>query len=152
MYRGFSPNIERLYDNNIPEIQMYPQDLGRVFLNMFTNAFDALLEKKKHLKDFQPLLRITTTLMNAKEVEIRIYDNGPGVSEKYQKKIFDPFFTTKPSGRGTGLGLSLSYDIITRQHHGTITLNTEEDAFSEFIIILPTEKPNDGSEVVLTVE
>lgn len=150
--RGFSPNIERLYDNDIPEIQMYSQDLGRVFLNMFTNAFDALLEKKKYLKDFQPLLRITTTLMNAKEVEIRIYDNGPGVSEKYQKKIFDPFFTTKPSGRGTGLGLSLSYDIITRQHHGTITLNTEEDAFSEFIIILPTEKPNDGSEVVLTVE
>jgi signal transduction histidine kinase len=127
---------------------MFPQDLGRVFLNMFTNAFDALFEKKKHSKDFQPLLRITT-LLNENEIEIRIYDNGPGISEKYQKKIFDPFFTTKPSGRGTGLGLSLSYDIITRQHFGTITLNTEEDTFSEFVITLPIEKPKGSNETEL---
>lgn len=138
--KGFAPNIERSYDSRLPKIRMYPQDLGRVFLNMFTNAFDALMEKKKHLKDFQPLLRVSTTLLNHNELEIRIYDNGPGITEKYQKKIFDPFFTTKPAGRGTGLGLSLSYDIITRQHNGTITVHSQESEFSEFLIVLPIEK------------
>lgn len=138
--KGFTPHIERSYDTRIPKMRMFPQDIGRVFLNMVTNAFDALLEKKKVLKDFHPILQITTKLLNHNQLEIRIYDNGPGISEKFQKKIFDPFFTTKPAGRGTGLGLSLSYDIITRQHHGTITLKSKEEEFSEFIITLPLEK------------
>jgi len=123
------------FDHSIGNINIVPQDVGRVILNLFTNAFYSVSEKKKQLTNgYEPTVSVSTKRSNNK-VEIRVRDNGSGIPQKVMDKIFQPFFTTKPTGQGTGLGLSLSYDII-KAHGGEIKVETKESEGSEFIIIL----------------
>ncbi|MGZ3859965.1 MAG: sensor histidine kinase [Flavisolibacter sp.] len=134
-------NFQSLYetdlDQSIGKLHIVPQDMGRVLLNLFNNAFYSVNEKKKILNSsFQPRVQLQTKRMEDR-VEIRIRDNGSGIPTRVIDKIFQPFFTTKPTGEGTGLGLSLSYDIITKVHHGEMKVNTHEGEFAEFIIVLP---------------
>lgn len=137
--KGFEAALEKHYDKKVKKIKTYQQDLGRVLLNMIHNAYDAMSQKKENLgKDYSPKLTLSTE-DRKKEVILRIRDNGPGIPKKIQKNIFNPFFTTKPTGEGTGLGLSLCYDIITQQHHGKIDINSVEGEFTEFILRLPKE-------------
>jgi signal transduction histidine kinase len=113
-----------------------PQDIGRVILNFVNNAFYAVSEKQKeNITGYEPTITLMTKKIGHK-IEISIGDNGNGIPQKILDKIFQPFFTTKPTGQGTGLGLSLSYDII-KAHGGEITVNTKEGEGSEFIIQLP---------------
>ncbi len=120
----------------LPKINIVGQDVGRVLLNLFTNAFYATQQKLKTApQGYMPTLTVTT-LQNDKEVIIRVKDNGTGIPDEIRDKILQPFFTTKPTGEGTGLGLSLSYDIIVKGHNGSIDINSDEGEFSEFIITL----------------
>jgi two-component system, NtrC family, sensor kinase len=135
-------------DDTIGKINIIPQDMGRVLLNLYNNAFYALAEKlklpTKDLSGFENLTGlgnfVPTITVNTKKSENRVFitvsDNGNGIPQKVIDKIFQPFFTTKPTGQGTGLGLSLSYDII-KAHGGEIKVNTKENEGSEFIIELP---------------
>jgi len=124
------------YDKNIGEINVIPQDLGRVILNLITNAFYAVTEKKKQQTEgYDPIVAVNTKKQNDK-VLISVRDNGNGIPQKVLEKIFQPFFTTKPTGEGTGLGLSLSYDII-KAHGGELKVETKEGVGSVFIISLP---------------
>jgi signal transduction histidine kinase len=133
----FNIKIESEYDPELKTISVVPQDISRVFLNMINNAFYSTAQKKKELKEaYFPVLRVKTMLLND-TVEIRIFDNGKGMSKDTVERVFNPFFTTKPAGSGTGLGLSISYDIIVRQHNGQISVVSEEGEFAEFIITLP---------------
>ncbi len=135
----FNATIQTDFDNGIDKINIIPQDIGRVLLNLYNNAFYAVNEKKKlGTDDYEPTVRISTKKINDK-VEIRISDNGNGIPQNIIDKIFQPFFTTKPTGQGTGLGLSLSYDII-KAHGGEIKVETKEGEGSEFIIYLPKQK------------
>lgn len=114
-----------------------PQELGRVLLNLYNNAFYATQQKKAQLNgQYQPEVKVSTC-QHEDQVEIIVRDNGSGMPEKVRQKIFQPFFTTKPTGQGTGLGLSLSYDIITKGHGGELKVETKEGEFAEFIISLP---------------
>jgi signal transduction histidine kinase len=113
-----------------------PQDVGRVLLNIFNNAFYAVMEKKRKENDaFEPLVSVTTKRIGNK-VELCVKDNGTGIPQTVLEKIFQPFFTTKPTGQGPGLGLSLSYDII-RAHGGEFKVETKEGEYAEFTIQLP---------------
>jgi two-component system NtrC family sensor kinase len=126
-------------DPTLGPVEVVPQEIGRVLLNLFTNAFHAVLQRQKQEpNEYQPTVTVTTTALLGKAV-LKICDNGVGIPEAIQQKIFQPFFTTKPTGEGTGLGLSLSYDIITKGHGGTLTVQSEEGGFTEFIISLPSE-------------
>lgn len=136
----FNIKIEHDYDPSVGLISIVPQDIGRVFLNLINNACYAAHQKKKaHPDNYSPLLK-TSTRNLGDLVEIRIRDNGSGISPLLIEKIFNPFFTTKPAGSGTGLGLSISYDIIVNQHHGEIKVDTMDGEFAEFIIRLPKTK------------
>jgi signal transduction histidine kinase len=129
--------LETNYDERVGEIKMIPQDIGRVLLNLYTNAFFAMAEKRKlKIPGYHPTLTVTTKKLTGK-VELRIRDNGTGISENTVEKIFQPFFTTKPTGQGTGLGLSIAYDVITVEHGGIIRVETQEKVFTEFIVQLP---------------
>ena len=133
---SFKATMTTDFDNEIEKINIVRQDVGRVLLNLYTNAFYAVNEKKKLQRDnYEPMLSISTKKLNNK-VEIRVRDNGSGIPQKVLDKIFQPFFTTKPTGQGTGLGLSLSYDII-KAHGGEIKVDTTEGEFAEFVIQLP---------------
>jgi signal transduction histidine kinase len=135
--KEFNITIEKDYDQSLEKINVIPQDLSRVFLNIINNACYAAYDKKKKSDDdFSPLLKVSTKSFNGK-VEIRIGDNGNGMPADILDKIFQPFFTTKPTGEGTGLGLSLSYDIVTKVHGGELKVETKENVGSEFIIQLP---------------
>ena len=124
------------FDESIGKINIIPQDIGRVLLNLFNNAFYAVNEKKKTADEqYQPNVLVQTKKINNK-AEIRVSDNGNGIPKKVVDKIFQPFFTTKPAGQGTGLGLSLAYDIV-KTHGGEIKVATKEGEGSEFIIQLP---------------
>ena len=125
------------FDESIGKINIIPQDIGRVILNLINNAFYAVDEKKKQqlANGYEPTVSVSTKKINGK-VEIRVKDNGNGIPQKVLDKIFQPFFTTKPTGQGTGLGLSLSYDIV-KAHGGEIKVETKENEGTEFIIILP---------------
>ena len=134
--KDFNITIEKYYDESIQMVNVVPQDISRVFLNLINNACYAANEKKKKsANDFVPLLKISTTKLAGK-VEVRIGDNGNGIPADILDKIFQPFFTTKPTGEGTGLGLSLSYDIVTKMHSGELKVETKEGEGTEFIIIL----------------
>jgi signal transduction histidine kinase len=119
-------------------VEMFPQEFTRVMLNLFSNGFYATRTRADETEDrtFEPTLLLATHNLGDK-VEIRVRDNGSGISEGVRSKIFEPFFTTKPAGKGTGLGLSLSYDIVVKQHRGTLTMDSRLDEFTEFIITLP---------------
>ena len=134
--KSFNAAISTDFDETIEKINVIPQDIGRVLLNLFNNAFYSVTAKKKTLNgDFEPALSVCTKKVNGK-IEIHVKDNGRGVPQHVLDKIFQPFFTTKPPGEGTGLGLSLSYDII-KAHGGNINVMTKEDEGAEFVIELP---------------
>ncbi len=152
---SFNVTIEKDYDESIGNLEVVPQDLSRVFLNIINNACYAAHQKARtagkekgeergkkappfaHLSSpFAPTLSVSTKNLGDK-VEIRIRDNGNGIPVDIREKIFTPFFTTKPTGQGTGLGLSISYDIIVQQHRGEIKVETEEGKFTEFVVWLP---------------
>jgi len=132
----FNATIKTDLDAAVGKVPVVPQDLGRVVLNLITNAFYVVDEKsKQHLTGYEPTVTVSTKKINNK-VEIRVSDNGSGIPQKVLDKIFQPFFTTKPTGQGTGLGLSLSYDII-KAHGGELKVETKEGEGSTFIITLP---------------
>jgi two-component system NtrC family sensor kinase len=134
--KSFNATLKTDYDESIGNINIIPQDIGRVLLNLYNNAFYAVNEKRKQQNEsYEPTVIVSTKKMSDK-VEISVRDNGNGISQKVVDKIFQPFFTTKPTGQGTGLGLSLSYDII-KAHGGELKVNTKEGEFAEFIIQLP---------------
>jgi signal transduction histidine kinase/ligand-binding sensor domain-containing protein len=139
---SFNVAIERDYDRNLGKVQVIPQDLSRVFLNILNNACYAVSEKQKQMGDggrYEPTLSVRTRNLGER-VEVRIRDNGTGIPPEVREKIFDPFFTTKPSGHGTGLGLSISHDIIVQEHGGALEVETETGQYTEFIVRLPREK------------
>jgi two-component system NtrC family sensor kinase len=133
----FNAELITHLDAGLPKVNIIPQDVGRVLLNLFTNAFYATMQKKKlHGSDYKPTVSVTTRV-HQDEVVITVRDNGTGIPEDVKDKIMQPFFTTKPTGEGTGLGLSLSYDIIVKGHGGKINVDTAEGEFTEFTISLP---------------
>jgi signal transduction histidine kinase len=141
--KNFNATMKTDFDESIGKINIIPQDIGRVLLNLFNNAFYACTErsrsavneqKAKNLISYEPTVAVTTKKVNNK-IEIKVSDNGNGISQNIVDKIFQPFFTTKPTGQGTGLGLSLSYDIV-KAHGGEIKVESKEGEGSEFIIHL----------------
>jgi signal transduction histidine kinase len=135
--KSFNATMVTDFDELIGMINIVPQDIGRVILNLITNAFYAVTAKKKILGDgYEPTVSVSTK-RTGDEVIIIVRDNGMGIPSKVQEKIFQPFFTTKPTGEGTGLGLSMSYDMITKGHNGELTVETKEGEFAEFTIVLP---------------
>jgi signal transduction histidine kinase len=135
--KTFNTELITHFAENLPKATIVPQDIGRVLLNLFTNAFYAVHQKQKEgIADYKPTLTLSTNLSNDKIV-IKVQDNGKGIPEHIKDKIMQPFFTTKPTGEGTGLGLSLSYDIVVKGHGGTIEIDSKEGEFTEFTIYLP---------------
>jgi signal transduction histidine kinase len=134
----FKIRLERSFDPTAGEVDLFPQEITRVFLNLISNGFYAAMKRKAEAKldGYEPTLAAATRNLGD-SVEIKIRDNGGGVAPEVREKMFNPFFTTKPPGEGTGLGLSLSYDIIVKQHAGSIEVDTEPGEFTEFRIILP---------------
>ncbi|MFD2570828.1 ATP-binding protein [Spirosoma soli] len=135
--KSFNCQLVTNVEPSSQRLNVVPQEIGRVLLNLFNNAFYAVHQKQKECPDdYQPTVTVKTKYLD-NQVEIRVVDNGLGMTEAVQQKIFQPFFTTKPSGEGTGLGLSLSYDIITKGHGGTMHVESEPGKGTEFIIRLP---------------
>jgi signal transduction histidine kinase len=121
----------------IDRIEVVSQDVSRVLLNLISNGFYAVTERRRAgERTFHPLLKIATRAFG-EGVEVRVRDNGVGIPPEHCEKLFQPFFTTKPTGEGTGLGLSISYEIITQQHGGTITVDSKVGDFTEFTVRLP---------------
>ena len=143
--KNFNADFKTDFDESIGKINIVPQDIGRVLLNLFNNAFYAVNEKSRRstvdspqlTNNYKPLVSIQTKKQDDK-IEVKVSDNGNGIPQSIIDKIFQPFFTTKPTGQGTGLGLSLAYDIITKQHSGTIKVESKENEGTTFIINLPT--------------
>ena len=134
--KSFNATLKTDYDETVGNINIIPQDIGRVILNLITNAFYAVDEKKKSgIENYEPTVSVSTKKINDK-VFVSVKDNGNGIPQKVLDKIFQPFFTTKPTGQGTGLGLSLAYDIV-KTHGGELKVETKEGEGSEFIIQLP---------------
>jgi signal transduction histidine kinase len=140
--KSFNAKFETDFDNSIGKINIIPQDIGRVMLNLINNAFYAVAEKNASTSSagqpYEPTVSVSTKKANGK-VEIRVADNGNGIPQKVLEKIFQPFFTTKPTGQGTGLGLSLAYDIV-KAHGGELKVETKEGEGSEFTVQLPLSK------------
>jgi signal transduction histidine kinase len=135
--KSFNAAMKTDFDESIGLVKVMSQDIGRVILNLITNAFYAVNEKKKlHPNGYEPTVTVTTKKEKDK-IEITVKDNGTGIPQKALDKIFQPFFTTKPTGQGTGLGLSLSYDIVTKGHGGELKVETKEGEYTCFSIILP---------------
>jgi signal transduction histidine kinase len=135
---SFNITLERDYAPALAEIELAPQEMTRVFLNLFGNGFYAADKRAKATSGngYRPTLSVTTRPADA-AIEVRVRDNGTGIPADIRDKLFQPFFTTKPTGEGTGLGLSISYDIVTQQHGGRITVDSEPGAYTEFTIRLP---------------
>ncbi|NER09706.1 His Kinase A (phospho-acceptor) domain-containing protein [Muriicola jejuensis] len=141
--KSFNATLETQFDESLGKIRVVPQEIGRVILNLITNAFHVVKEKKEKAGEgFMPTVTVTTR-KNVKGVEIAVKDNGNGIPEAIRDKIFQPFFTTKPTGQGTGLGLSMSYDIVTKGHGGSLEVDTTQGVGTVFTICLPTETKND---------
>jgi len=143
--QSFNITLERAFDPALRPIELVPQDMTRVFLNLFGNGFYAANKRAQAARNggggaFRPVLTVATR-EDGGAVEVRVRDNGTGIPAAIRDKLFQPFFTTKPTGEGTGLGLSISYDIVTQQHGGTIAVASEEGAFTEFTIRLPRGGP-----------
>ena len=138
---NFNITIEREFDRTIAPIELVPQDISRMLLNLFGNGFYAADQRRREAADatFRPVLKVITRDLG-NEVEIRVRDNGTGIPSEFRNKLFQPFFTTKPTGEGTGLGLSISYDIVTQQHGGTIAVDSRVGEFTEFTIRLPRSR------------
>jgi signal transduction histidine kinase len=135
--KSFNADLITHFAEGLPHANIVPQDIGRVLLNLFNNAFYAVKEKQKiNGAEFKPTVEVTT-LLKGKSLEITVKDNGTGIPDDIKEKILQPFFTTKPTGEGTGLGLSLSYDIVVKAHSGKIDVKSKHDEGSEFKISLP---------------
>jgi signal transduction histidine kinase len=133
----FNCQLVTSFDPTVPSINIASQDIGRVLLNLYTNAFYAIGQQKKQKGNgYQPTLEVSSCLRNG-QVELQVKDNGTGIRESIKDKLFQPFFTTKPTGEGTGLGLSLSYDIVTKGHSGALLVDSQEGNGSAFIVRLP---------------
>ena len=137
----FNVALERDFAPKIKPVNVVPQDVTRVLLNLFGNGFYATRRRQRDdgNSDYQPMLKVSTHELG-EAVEIRVRDNGTGILPEVRDKLFQPFFTTKPTGEGTGLGLSITYDIVTQQHGGTITVDSEVGEFSEFTVRLPRRR------------
>ncbi|HSK11894.1 MAG TPA: ATP-binding protein, partial [Phnomibacter sp.] len=134
--RSFNASFHFKADETMPEVNVVPQDIGRVLLNLINNAFYAVDERKRQIAgNYEPTVTVSTK-KTENAIQITVKDNGNGVPQNVLDKIFQPFFTTKPTGQGTGLGLSLSYDIV-RAHSGELKVETKEGEGSAFIISLP---------------
>ena len=155
--KSFNAKMETSFDSSVGKVNIFPQEIGRVLINLLNNAFYAVNEKHASAslpaapspkfqqseasqvgsagQHYEPTVSVGTKKVNDK-IEIRVIDNGIGIPQKIQDKIFQPFFTTKPTGQGTGLGLSLAYDIV-KAHGGEIKVESEEGGGSEFIVQLP---------------
>jgi signal transduction histidine kinase len=135
--KSFNADLITHYDEHLPKVNVIPQDMGRVLLNLFNNAFYAVNQKQKTgVADYNPEVSVTT-LEEHGQVFIKVKDNGTGIQDAIKEKIMQPFFTTKPTGEGTGLGLSLTYDMVVKGHGGKIEVNSKEGEGSEFIISIP---------------
>jgi len=135
--KSFNAKFETDFDLTLEKINVIPQEIGRVILNLINNAFYAVTEKRNaNLNDYEPTVSVSTRQRNNR-VEIIVTDNGNGIPQKVLDKIFQPFFTTKPTGQGTGLGLSLSYDIV-KAHGGELKVETSDCEWTEFVVLLPT--------------
>jgi signal transduction histidine kinase len=140
--KSFNADFKTEFDETLPKINVIQQDIGRVLLNLINNAFYSVhLKTKESIPGYKPEVVVSTRLTKspqgkAKWVEVAVKDNGPGIPENLKGKIFQPFFTTKPTGQGTGLGLSLSYDIV-KAHGGDLNVSTEVNKGTEFVISLP---------------
>jgi two-component system NtrC family sensor kinase len=135
--KSFNAELITNYSPSLPLIDVLPQDVGRVLLNLYTNAFYAVQQKQQTSNgDYKPTVQVSTFVKN-KNVIVTVKDNGMGMPENVKDKIMQPFFTTKPTGEGTGLGLSLSYDIVVKGHGGEINVDTKENDYTEFTISLP---------------
>jgi PAS domain S-box-containing protein len=139
--QNFNITLERELDADATPIELVPQDVTRVFLNLFGNGFYAADKRRRDTGElsFRPNLKVTTRDFG-EAVEIRVRDNGIGIAPEFRDKLFQPFFTTKPTGEGTGLGLSISWDIVTQEHGGTIEVDSQVGAFTEFTIRLPRSR------------
>jgi signal transduction histidine kinase len=145
--KSFNATMKTDFDTSIGNINIIPQDMGRVILNLITNAFYAVTEKKKTAitsteQSYEPTVTVSTRKLSSPlgavgKVEIKVSDNGNGIPQKALDKIFQPFFTTKPTGQGTGLGLSMSFDIVTKGHQGELRVENKEGEGATFFIILP---------------
>ena len=134
--KTFNATLKTDFDNSIGKVNLAAQDIGRVILNLITNAFYVVDEKKKSgIENYEPTVLVTTKKMHD-SIVVSVKDNGNGIPQNDLDKIFQPFFTTKPTGKGTGLGLSLSYDIV-KAHGGELKVESSEGEGAEFIIILP---------------
>ena len=135
---SFNITLERDLDPAVAPIELAPQELTRVFLNLFGNGFYATTKRQRDgaAPGFRPILTVATRDLGD-AVEVRVRDNGTGIPPEIREKLFQPFFTTKPTGEGTGLGLSISWDIIVQQHAGTIAVDSKEGAYTEFTVRLP---------------
>jgi two-component system, NtrC family, sensor kinase len=135
--KGFNITMERSFDPAVGNVDLFPQEITRVLLNLISNGFYAATKRKAEANGgYEPMLSAATRDLGNK-VEIRIRDNGTGIPPEVKEKMFNPFYTTKPAGEGTGLGLSLSHDIIVKQHAGSIEVDTQPGQFTEFRITLP---------------
>jgi two-component system NtrC family sensor kinase len=135
--KSFNAELITNFDQQIPKVNIATQDIGRVLLNLFNNAFYAVNQKQKTAEpDYKPEVAVNTSI-EKNNLVISVKDNGNGIPDAIKEKIMQPFFTTKPTGEGTGLGLSLSYDIVVKGHGGTITVNSTEGEGSQFTIQLP---------------
>ncbi len=140
--KSFNATLEKDFQPEVIMARVTPQDFGRVLLNIFNNAFYAVAQQTHGANEnYRPTVRVSSRL-SGDTVEIRIKDNGAGIPDAARARIFEPFFTTKPTGQGTGLGLSLSFDIIRNGHMGTLEVESEKNAFTEFIIRIPQEIKN----------
>jgi signal transduction histidine kinase len=134
---SFNATMETHFDAALPKIEVIPQDIGRVLLNLINNAFYAVNEKAKQgIEGYQPTVTVSTCKLDA-AIEIKVQDNGNGIPDAIKEKIFQPFFTTKPTGQGTGLGLSLAYDIVVKGHRGKLEVESTEGEGTEFMVKLP---------------
>ncbi len=145
---NFNITLERAYGRDIAPLELVPQDMTRVFLNLFGNSFYAANKRRREAADgvFEPVLAVTTRDLG-EAVEVKVRDNGAGIPAEIRDKLFQPFFTTKPTGEGTGLGLSISYDIVTHEHRGAIEVVSEVGAFTEFTVRLPRQFAASGAPV-----
>ncbi len=135
----FNAELSTDFATEAGTVEMVPQEMGRVLINLLGNAFDAVYEfAQSQNGQYAPVVTVTTRRENG-HVEIRVADNGPGIPDDVKAKIFEPFFTTKPTGSGTGLGLSLSHDIVVQGHGGTLTVESAPGAGAAFVVVLPVE-------------
>ena len=135
--RGFTIKLEKSFDPDVGEVDLFPREISRAVLNLISNGFYATSKRREtEGDDYEPVL-VAATRNLGDRVEIRIRDNGAGIPADVKEKMFDPFFTTKPPGEGTGLGLSITHDIIVTQHGGSIEVDTKPGEFAEIRLILP---------------